>query len=83
MTGVQTCALPICELLALDALQRRESCGGHFREESQTPDGEALRNDDEFSYVAAWEFTGVGQRPALHKEPLHFDEVHPSQRSYK
>ena len=71
------------ELLALDALQRRESCGGHFREESQTPDGEALRNDDEFSYVAAWEFTGVGQRPALHKEPLHFDEVHPSQRSYK
>ena len=75
--------LEFAELLALDALHRRESCGGHFREESQTPEGEALRDDEHFSYVAAWEFTGVGQRPELHKEPLVFDEVHPSQRSYK
>jgi len=71
------------ELLALDALHRNESCGGHFREEFQTPDGEALRDDERYSYVAAWEFTGVGQEPTLHKEPLVFDEVHPSQRSYK
>jgi len=75
--------LEFAELLALDALHRRESCGGHFREECQTAEGEALRDDEHFSYVAAWEFTGVGQRPALHKEPLVFDEVHPSQRSYK
>ena len=75
--------LEFAEVLALDALERKESCGGHFREESQTPDGEALRNDDEFSYVAAWEFQGVGQRPVLHKEALTFDEVHPTQRSYK
>jgi succinate dehydrogenase flavoprotein subunit len=71
------------ELLALDALHRRESCGGHFREEFQTPDGEALRDDEHFSYVAAWEFSGVGAEPKLHKEMLVFDEVHPSQRSYK
>jgi succinate dehydrogenase / fumarate reductase flavoprotein subunit len=75
--------LEFAELLTLDALQRRESCGGHFREESQTPDGEALRDDEHYSYVAAWEFKGVGQQPELHKEPLHFDEVHPTQRSYK
>ena len=75
--------LEFAELLALDALDRRESCGGHFREESQTPDGEALRDDEHFTYVAAWEFQGVGQRPVLHKEPLEFDEVHPTQRSYK
>ncbi|HUR34671.1 MAG TPA: fumarate reductase/succinate dehydrogenase flavoprotein subunit [Vicinamibacterales bacterium] len=75
--------LEFAELLALDALERRESCGGHFREESQTPDGEALRDDEHYSYVAAWEFQGVGKRPALHKEPLVFDEVHPTQRSYK
>jgi succinate dehydrogenase / fumarate reductase flavoprotein subunit len=71
------------ELLTLDALYRQESCGGHFREEFQTPDGEALRDDEHFSHVAAWEFTGVGSEPRLHKEPLTFDEVHPSQRSYK
>ena len=71
------------ELLALDALHRNESCGGHFREEYQTPDGEARRDDDHYSYVAAWEFAGVGKQPVLHKEPLVFDEVHPSQRSYK
>jgi succinate dehydrogenase / fumarate reductase, flavoprotein subunit len=75
--------LEFAELLALDALERRESCGGHFREESQTPDGEALRDDENFSYVAAWEFTGVGTRPELHKEALDFEEVHPTQRSYK
>jgi succinate dehydrogenase / fumarate reductase flavoprotein subunit len=75
--------LEFAELLTLDALHRKESCGGHFREESQTPDGEALRDDANFSYVAAWEFKGVSQRPELHKEPLTFDEVHPSQRSYK
>jgi succinate dehydrogenase / fumarate reductase flavoprotein subunit len=75
--------LEFAELLALDALHRSESCGGHFREESQTPDGEALRKDDEFMYVAAWEFHGVGKPPTLHTEPLEFHEVHPSQRSYK
>ncbi len=75
--------LEFAELLTLDALHRKESCGGHFREESQTPDGEALRDDTNFSYVAAWEFKGVGQKPELHKEPLEFEEVHPSQRSYK
>jgi succinate dehydrogenase / fumarate reductase flavoprotein subunit len=75
--------LEFAELLALDALHRRESCGGHFREESQTPEGEALRDDARYSYVAAWEFKGVGRQPELHKEPLVFDEVHPMQRSYK
>jgi succinate dehydrogenase / fumarate reductase flavoprotein subunit len=75
--------LEFAELLALDALQRRESCGGHFREESQTPDGEALRDDANYTYVAAWEFKGVGMEPELHKEPLNFEEVHPAQRSYK
>ena len=75
--------LEFAELLALDALHRTESCGGHFREESQTPDGEALRDDEHFSYVAAWQFDGVGQPPALHAEPLVFEYVKPSQRSYK
>jgi succinate dehydrogenase / fumarate reductase flavoprotein subunit len=71
------------ELLALDALHRTESCGGHFREESQTPEGEARRDDERFSYVAAWEFGGVGQPPTLHQEPLVWENVKPSQRSYK
>jgi succinate dehydrogenase flavoprotein subunit len=75
--------LEFAELLTLDALERRESCGGHFREESQTPDGEAKRDDANFTYVAAWEFKGVGQRPEMHQEPLEFQEVHPTQRSYK
>jgi succinate dehydrogenase / fumarate reductase flavoprotein subunit len=75
--------LEFAEVLTLDALHRTESCGGHFREESQTPDGEALRDDDRFSYVAAWEFTGVGKEPALHKEALTFEYVKPTQRSYK
>ena len=71
------------ELLCYDALQREESCGGHFRVEHQTEDGEALRDDDNFSHVSAWEFQGVGQTETLHKEPLEFEYVHPSQRSYK
>jgi succinate dehydrogenase / fumarate reductase flavoprotein subunit len=71
----------LAELMCIDALHREESCGGHFREEHQTQDGEALRDDDHFSYVAAWEYTG--ESPALHKEPLTFEYVHPSQRSYK
>ncbi|HET7695125.1 MAG TPA: fumarate reductase/succinate dehydrogenase flavoprotein subunit [Vicinamibacterales bacterium] len=75
--------LEFAEVLALDALHRTESCGGHFREESQTPDGEALRDDVNFAYAAAWEFKGVGAAPELHKEPLHFEYVKPSQRSYK
>jgi succinate dehydrogenase flavoprotein subunit len=75
--------LEFAELLALDALERTESCGAHFREESETPEGEALRDDANFSYVAAWEFNGVGKRPTLHKEPLEFEYVKPSQRSYK
>jgi len=74
--------LEFAETLTLDALHRTESCGGHFREESQTPDGEALRDDERFSYVAAWEFTGAGKPPALHREPLVFEYVKPSQRSY-
>jgi succinate dehydrogenase / fumarate reductase flavoprotein subunit len=72
----------LARLLATDALHRTESCGGHFREESQTPDGEALRDDDNFSYVAAWEHNPDGP-PILHKEELEFDNVHLSQRSYK
>ncbi|MEZ6060325.1 MAG: fumarate reductase/succinate dehydrogenase flavoprotein subunit [Planctomycetaceae bacterium] len=71
------------ELLAVDALHREESCGGHFREEYQHEDGEAKRNDSDFSYVAAWDFQGVGAEPVLHREPLTFEYVHPSTRSYK
>jgi succinate dehydrogenase / fumarate reductase flavoprotein subunit len=73
--------LELGELLILDALVREESCGGHFREESQTPEGEALRDDENFSYVAAWEYGGP-EGPVLHKENLTFDYVHPTQRSY-
>jgi succinate dehydrogenase / fumarate reductase, flavoprotein subunit len=75
--------LELAELMCLDALQRRESCGGHFREEYQTPDGEALRDDEHFAYVAAWEFAGDDQTPVLNKEPLDFEYVHLAQRSYK
>jgi succinate dehydrogenase / fumarate reductase flavoprotein subunit len=74
--------LEFAELMVLDALVREESCGGHFREESQTPDGEAQRDDERFCHVSAWEFTGVGADPVLHKEQLQFDYVHPVQRSY-
>jgi succinate dehydrogenase / fumarate reductase flavoprotein subunit len=73
----------LAELMCLDALQRNESCGGHFREEYQTPDGEAARDDQSYAYAAAWEFRGVGISPILNKEPLSFDYVHPTQRSYK
>ena len=73
----------LAELMCLDALDRKESCGGHFREEYQTPEGEALRDDADYSYVAAWEYQGEGRAPALTKEPLTFNYVHPSQRSYK
>ncbi len=73
----------LAELMCLDALERNESCGGHFREEYQTSDGEAQRDDAHYSYVSAWEFQGVGNPPVLHGEPLNFDYVHPAQRSYK
>ena len=72
----------LAELMCIDAVQRDESCGGHFREEHQTPDGEALRDDQHFSYVSAWEYNGENP-PILNKEPLTFEYVHPSQRSYK
>ena len=71
------------ELMVDDALNRSESCGGHFREEFQTPEGEALRRDDDFAYVAAWQFTGDNQPEVLHKEPLVFENVKLTQRSYK
>jgi succinate dehydrogenase / fumarate reductase flavoprotein subunit len=73
----------LAELICTDALARNESCGGHFREEYQTAEGEAARDDENFAYAAAWGFQGVGQPPILHKEPLSFEYVHPSQRSYK
>ncbi|MGN6754129.1 MAG: fumarate reductase/succinate dehydrogenase flavoprotein subunit [Intrasporangium sp.] len=75
--------LELGELMCIDALHRRESCGGHFRAESQTEDGEALRHDDEFAYVAAWEFTGEGDKPVLHKEDLVYKAIELKQRSYK
>ncbi|MCX4473360.1 fumarate reductase/succinate dehydrogenase flavoprotein subunit [Micromonospora sp. NBC_01655] len=73
----------LAELMCVDALHREESCGGHFRAEHQTPDGEAQRDDDRFAYVAAWEYTGTGEPVVLHKEDLKFEYVHPTQRSYK
>ena len=73
----------LAELICLDALERNESCGGHFREEYQTADGEAARDDEHYSYAAAWEYRGAGNAPGLHKEPLNFDYVMPAQRSYK
>jgi succinate dehydrogenase / fumarate reductase, flavoprotein subunit len=75
--------LEFAELMCLDALQREESCGGHFRTEHQTEDGEAKRNDERFAYVAAWEYAGEGKAPILNKEPLEFENVHLSTRSYK
>src|SRR5271154_5209592 len=73
----------LAELMCIDALNRNESCGGHFREEYQTPEGEAQRDDEHYSYVAAWDYRGPGNEPTLSKEPLDFHYVHPSQRSYK
>ena len=75
--------LEFAELMCLDALQREESCGGHFRTEYQTEDGEAKRDDERFAYVAAWEYAGEGKAPILNKEPLTFENVHLSTRSYK
>jgi succinate dehydrogenase / fumarate reductase flavoprotein subunit len=75
--------LELGELMCIDALQREESSGGHFREESQTPDGEALRDDERFAYVAAWEYGSQPGAPVLHKEPLAFEYVQLAQRSYK
>jgi succinate dehydrogenase / fumarate reductase flavoprotein subunit len=75
--------LELGELMALDALKREESCGGHFREEYQTPEGEAMRNDKDFAYVAAWEYKGPGQAPVLHKEKLDYEYIEVKQRNYK
>ena len=75
--------LEFAELLARDALQRNESCGAHFRVEYQTPDGEAVRDDRNFSHVSAWEYRGAGKEPELHKEPLVFEHVKLAMRSYK
>ena len=69
--------------MAMDALNRKESCGGHFREESVTEEGEAKRNDDEFTYVSCWEYNGEGNEPVFHKEDLVFEYVELTQRSYK
>jgi succinate dehydrogenase / fumarate reductase flavoprotein subunit len=75
--------LELGELMCRDALERRESCGGHFREEFQTPEGEALRDDERFQHVAVWEYQGASATPTRHQEPLTFEYVHPAQRSYK
>jgi succinate dehydrogenase / fumarate reductase flavoprotein subunit len=75
--------LEFAEMMAEDALNREESCGGHFRVEHQTDEGEAMRDDENYSYVAAWEFKGVGKKPELHKEPLKFERVKLAVRSYK
>ncbi len=75
--------IELAELMCIDALHREESCGGHFRAESQTPEGEALRNDEEFAYVAAWGWTPEGDPPVLHREALEYEYVHLAQRSYK
>jgi succinate dehydrogenase / fumarate reductase flavoprotein subunit len=75
--------LEFAELLTFDALHREESCGGHFRTEYQTEEGEALRKDEKFAYVASWEYKGIDQFPILHQEPLHYEEVKMTQRSYK
>ena len=76
-------SLEFAEIMIHDALNRFESCGGHFREESQTEEGEALRDDENFSHVSVWEYEGSGKRPKFHKEPLVFENVPLSQRSYK
>ncbi len=75
--------LELGELMCVDALVREESCGGHFREEHQTPEGEARRDDENFTHVTVWEYAGEGNAPREHREPLEFEHVPPSQRSYK
>jgi succinate dehydrogenase / fumarate reductase flavoprotein subunit len=69
--------------MCYDALDRQESCGGHFREEYQTPEGEAMRNDEDYTYVAAWEYKGENETPELHKEDLTYENIELKQRSYK
>ncbi len=83
MAGRVADFLELAELLCIDALDRNESCGAHFRTEYQTADGEALRDDKDYAYVAAWEYAGEAKPPVLHKEPLTFQYVPLSQRSYK
>jgi succinate dehydrogenase / fumarate reductase flavoprotein subunit len=75
--------LEFAELLCHDALERKESCGGHFREEYQTADGEAQRDDDQFCHVAAWQYMGTKEKPVRHVEPLNFETIQLQQRSYK
>jgi succinate dehydrogenase / fumarate reductase flavoprotein subunit len=75
--------LELGELMALDALDRKESCGGHFREEYKTPEGEAMRDDKNYTYVSAWEYQGEGKDPVLHKEPLNYENIEVKQRNYK
>ena len=75
--------MEFAELMCRDALERKESCGGHFREESQTEDGEAKRDDSNFCHASAWEFTGVDKEPILHKEPMKYENVKLAERSYK
>jgi succinate dehydrogenase / fumarate reductase flavoprotein subunit len=83
MAGRVADFMEIGELLCLDALNRRESCGAHFREEWQTGDGEALRDDENFCHVAAWEYTGDGNAPVRHTEQLAFESLHLATRNYK
>ena len=83
MAGRVADFLELGELMCLDALEREESCGGHFREEYQTPEGEALRDDERYCHVAAWEHAGEGKKPVRHVEPLTFAAVPLQQRSYK
>jgi succinate dehydrogenase / fumarate reductase flavoprotein subunit len=83
MAGRVSDYFEVGDLIARDAMQRKESCGGHFREEYQTPEGEAMRDDQNFMFVAAWEYAGPGKEPVMHKEPLKFENVKPSERSYK
>ena len=75
--------LELAELIAIDALNRNESCGAHFREESQTEENEAKRNDNDYKYVSAWQYTGEGNQPTLHKEELTFNAIELKQRNYK
>ena len=81
--GRQADSLEFAELMIRDALDRRESCGGHFREEFQTEEGEAQRDDENFTHVSVWEYDGLDNEPKFHKEPLTFEHVELSQRSYK
>jgi len=75
--------MEIGELMARDALQREESCGGHFREEYQSEDGEAKRNDEEYMFVGAWEYKGMYEAPVLHKEELNYENIKVQTRNYK